>query len=219
MDSEGIASRAQSPVRHPIFARGYDRASRKVEARGQREHRQRLLDGLAGDVVEVGAGNGLNFPLYPPTVRRLVAVEPEAYLRDRAREAAAHASVVVEVVDGVAEALPLETASVDGAVAALVLCSVSDQEAALSELRRVIRPGGALHFYEHVRALEPGAARRQDIFNLVWPRLAGGCHPNRDTVGAIERAGFRIERLDRLAFKPFPFAFPTAPHVLGVARR
>jgi ubiquinone/menaquinone biosynthesis C-methylase UbiE len=205
-------------VRHPLFARGYDRMSRKMEERGQREHRLTLLDGLNGHVLEVGAGNGLNFPFYPPTVASVVAVEPEPYLREQAVLAAAQAPVPVRVVDGVAEALPLETGSVDAAVASLVLCSVLDQQRALEELLRVIKPGGELRFYEHVRALEPRGMRIQRLFDVVWPRIGGGCHASRDTLAAIEQAGFAIERCTRFAFKPFPFPFPTAPHVLGVAR-
>ena len=206
-------------VSHPLFARGYDRTSRTMEARGQREHRMRLLAGLSGHVLEVGAGNGLNFPFYPHTVASVVAVEPEPYLRDRAALAAAAAPVPVRVIHGVAEALPLETGSVDAGVASLVLCSVSDQEAALHELHRVIKPGGELRFYEHVRALKPRGARIQELFDIVWPRIGSGCHASRDTLAAIEQAGFAIDRCTRFAFKPFPFPFPTAPHVLGVARR
>ena len=206
-------------VRHPLFARGYERTSRKMEERGQREHRQTLLAGLTGTVVEVGAGNGLNFPFYPPTVDEVVAVEPEPYLRERAAAAAVQAPVSLRVISGVAEALPLESASVDAGVASLVLCSVSDQQAALDELHRVIRPGGELRFYEHVRALEPRAARVQEFFDVVWPWIGGGCHASRDTLAAIEHAGFAVERCTRFVFKPFPFLFPTAPHVLGLARR
>lgn len=206
-------------ARHPLFARGYERTSRKMEDRGQREHRQTLLAGLTGTVVEIGAGNGLNFPFYPQSVAVVVAVEPEPYLRERAAAAAAQAPVSVQVVEGVAEALPLESGSVDAGVASLVLCSVSDQQAALNELHRVIRPGGELRFYEHVRALAPRGARIQEFFDLVWPHIGGGCHASRDTLTGIEQAGFAIERCARFAFKPFPFPFPTAPHVLGIARR
>jgi ubiquinone/menaquinone biosynthesis C-methylase UbiE len=152
-------------------------------------------------------------------VTSVVAVEPEPYLRERAAAAAAEAPVSVRVVDGVAEELPLESGSVDAGIASLVLCSVSDQEAALSELHRVIRPGGELRFYEHVRALTPRGARIQEFFDVVWPHIGGGCHASRDTLAAIEQAGFAIERCTRFAFKPFPFPLPTAPHVLGIARR
>ena len=153
-----------------------------------------MLDGLSGRVVEVGAGNGLNFPHYPASVDEVVAVEPEAYLRERAEGAARTAPVPIQVTGGLAGALPLEDTSFDAAVVSGVLCSVPDQEAALADLRRVLRPGGELRFYEHVRARGSFRARSQDAADLVWPRLMGGCHPNRDTLAAIERAGFRVER-------------------------
>jgi ubiquinone/menaquinone biosynthesis C-methylase UbiE len=198
-------------IEHPLFARLFDRASRKLEERGQREHRQVLLAGLSGRVIEVGAGNGLNFPHYPPSVTAVLAVEPEPFLRERAVEAARAAPVEITVIAGVAEALPVETASFDAGVVSLVLCSVSDQSKALAELRRVIRPGGELRFYEHVRATRPLLAHAQQAFDALWPRLAGGCHTSRDTRSAIERAGFVIESCDGFLFRPLPLALPTAP--------
>jgi len=147
------------PVSHPLFARGFDRAAHKLEDRGQRENRQKLLSGLAGRVIEIGAGNGL------------------------------------------------------------MLCSVYDQRQALAEVRRVLRPGGELRFYEHVRAQGRYAARAQQAFDLVWPLIGGGCHTSRDTLAAISEAGFEIARCERFLFKPMPLALPTAPHILGSARR
>jgi ubiquinone/menaquinone biosynthesis C-methylase UbiE len=206
-------------VSHPLFARVFDRAAWKLEDRGQREHRKTLLEGLAGRVIEIGAGNGLNFPYYPDAVTEVVAVEPEPFLRERAREAAANATVTVTIVDGTAEALPAEDAAFDAAVASLVLCSVYDQAQALAELWRVLRPGGELRFYEHVRAESPVAARAQRTFDLIWPLIAGGCHTSRETLAAIQQAGFAIETYERFLFKPFPLALPTAPHIRGIARR
>jgi ubiquinone/menaquinone biosynthesis C-methylase UbiE len=209
----------QSAVKHPIFARFFDRLSQREERLGQAEHRRELLAGLAGRMVDVGAGNGLNFRFYPPAVTEVVAVEPEPYLRDRAGEAARDAPVRVEVIDGVADRLPADDASFDAGIASLVLCTVPDQRAALTELFRVIRPGGELRFYEHVRADGGGLARFQDAAALVWPTLGGGCHPNRDTAAAIEAAGFSIERCRRFPFRPCFFCAPVAPRILGVARR
>lgn len=205
-------------VHHPLFARLYHRVSAAAEDVGQREHRLELLEGLSGRVVEVGAGNGLNFAHYPPEVDEVVAVEPEAYLRERAQAAAAGAAVSVRVLDGVAERLPLEEASVDAAVFSLVLCSVGDQAAALREIRRVLRPGGELRFYEHVRSQSSGFARGQRAADLVWPLIAGGCHTHRDTPRAITAAGFRIEHCRRFSFRPCSCVAPVAPHVLGRAR-
>ena len=206
-------------VRHPIFARMYQRIAAAAEQAGAAEHRDRLLAGLAGRVVELGAGNGMNFGHYPTTVTEVVAVEPESYLRARATEAAAAAPVPIHVVDGLADSLPAEDASFDAGVASLVLCSVPDQASALAELRRVIRPGGELRFYEHVRAHDADAARGQDRTDRYWPRFSGGCHPNRDTPAAIEAAGFEVEHIDRFKFRPVFFLKAIEPHVIGRARR
>jgi SAM-dependent methyltransferase len=204
-------------VRHPVFARLYARGSPGVDRKGGAEHRAELLAGAAGRIVEVGAGNGLNFAHYPPAVSEVVAVEPEPYLRERAAEAAAGAAVPVRVVEGVADALPAEDGSFDAAVASLVLCSVPDQAAALAEIRRVLRPGGELRFYEHVVSERPRVARLQrrlDDWGL-WPRLLGGCHGSRDTTAAIEAAGFEIERVRRVPFAAGPVSLA---HVIGLAR-
>jgi SAM-dependent methyltransferase len=204
-------------VRHPIFARLYARLSPGVERKGGAEHRAELLAGTAGRVLEVGAGNGLNFAHYPPTVTEVVAVEPEPYLRERAAEAAAGAPVPVRVVEGVADAVPAEDGSFDAAVASLVLCSVPDQAAALAEIRRVLRSGGELRFYEHVVSNTPRMARlqrRADDWG-IWPRFSGGCHASRDTVAAIEAAGFDIERVRRFPFAAGPMSLA---HVIGLAR-
>ena len=126
---------------------------------------------------------------------------------------------VVTVVDGVSGALPLEDASCDAGVACLVLCTVPDQERALAELARVIRPGGELRFYEHVVSKRPFEARMQRLADATfWPRIAGGCHLSRDTAPVIERAGFHIESCDRFPFSPAKL-IPPDPHILGIARR
>jgi len=205
-------------VRHPIFARFHDRLSAKAEEAGQDAYRRELLANLRGRVIEVGAGNGHNFRHYPAGVTEVLAVEPEPYLRERAREAAASASVPVTVIAGTAERLPAEDASMDAAVASLVLCSVPDQQRALVELRRVLRPGGELRFYEHVLAASPGCARLQRAAAIVWPHLAGGCRPDRATAQAIEDAGFVIEHCRRFALRPGLLELPVTPRALGVAR-
>jgi ubiquinone/menaquinone biosynthesis C-methylase UbiE len=204
-------------VRHPVFARVYARLSAGMEPEVA-DNRRRLLAGLAGRVIEVGAGNGLNFRHYPPSVERLVAVEPEPYLRALAVEAARQAPVPVEVLDGTADALPVES-GFDAGVASLVLCSVPDQGDALAELYRVIRPGGELRFYEHVLAPEPGLARVQRLVDPVWQAIGGGCHSARDTLAAIAAAGFVVDRAERFRFPDNQVPFITAPHVLGAAHR
>jgi ubiquinone/menaquinone biosynthesis C-methylase UbiE len=206
-------------VRHPVFARFYLRMTRSRKSRGEDEHRRRLLAGLSGRVIEVGAGNGLNFPFYPETVEEVIAVEPEPTLREVALASAREAPLRVEVIDGVAGQLPAGDASCDAGVASLVLCSVSDQARALAELRRVIRPGGELRFYEHVVSERPLPARLQRLADATfWPRVGGGCHMSRDTGKALEEAGFAIESHDRFSFSPGA-PVPALAHILGVARR
>jgi ubiquinone/menaquinone biosynthesis C-methylase UbiE len=215
-----VPSSRTTTVRHPLFARLLVRMRAK-ETPEQIEHRRRLLSGLAGRVLDVGAGDGANFPHFPPAVTEVVAVEPESHLRDHAVRNADAAAVPVRVINGLADQLPFESESFDAAVVALVLCSVADQAAALNEIRRVLKPGGELRFYEHVVALEPRLARLQRLVDRsgFWPLVAGGCHPARDTAAAITAAGFSIERCERLAVKPCAVAVPVSPHLLGVARR
>lgn len=203
---------------HPFFARVFVRAAAKAEAAGQTEHRRELLAGLAGRVLEVGAGHGLNFAHYPTEVSEVVAVEPEPYLRERAEEAARRAPVPVTVIDATAEALPFEDHVFDVAVVSQVLCSVADQGEVLAALRRVLRPDGQLRLYEHVAADTTGLSRLQRAADLVWPHVAGGCHTHRETVSAVRRAGFEIQTCRRFPFRPCLAALPATPHVLASAR-
>jgi ubiquinone/menaquinone biosynthesis C-methylase UbiE len=205
-------------VSNPIFARMFDRFAAKDKGRGEADLRRELLAGLHGRVVEVGAGNGINFEYYPATVSELVAVEPEPYLRRAAGRTAGRVELEVRVVSGVADALPLEAASVDAVVVAGVLCSVPDQAAALAEFRRVLRPGAQLRFYEHVRSRRTSFARFQDLIAPMWGRLMGGCRPNRQTLAEIERAGYGIERCRGFGFPADARIYPVAPRILGVAR-
>ena len=209
---------SHTDIEHPRFARAYMRMSKNGERRGATEHRRRMLHGLSGSVVELGAGHGLNFPLYPAEVTEVIALEPEPTLRAAATRAAADAAVPVRVVAGVADEVPLADASVDAAVASLVLCSVPDQDRALAELGRVLRPGGELRFYEHVVPLsQPTRLLLQAADHSgLWPAIAGGCHPARDTGAAIVRAGLRIQRSDRIDFAAGRFE-PAIPHILGIA--
>jgi SAM-dependent methyltransferase len=199
---------------HPLFARVWARAARLV---GTEEQRRELLAGLHGRVLELGAGEGRNFALYPATVREVIAVEPEPYLRDRATRAAQAAKVPVTVIDGTADQLPVAAGSCDAAVTSLVLCTVPDQARALAALRQALAPFGELRFYEHVLADHPVTARLQRLLDHsgAWPRLGAGCHLARNTQAAIEQAGFRIEAIQTFSSGPRPLQ---VPFILGRAQ-
>jgi SAM-dependent methyltransferase len=205
-------------VENPLFARFYHRFCGRDLGNGEDDLRREMLAGVRGRVVEVGAGNGINFTHYPAAVIEVIAVEPEPYLRRQAKNAAAGAPVPVRVVTGVADELDLEPGSADAVVACGVLCSVPDQAAALHEFRRVLRPGGELRFFEHVRSRRPRFARWQARLDPMWSHLFGGCHPDRDTLAAIEAAGFELERCRGFGFPVKSRVTPVLPRILGTAR-
>jgi ubiquinone/menaquinone biosynthesis C-methylase UbiE len=157
--------------------------------------RRRVIGAAEGRVLEVGIGSGLNLPLYGASVRCVIGLEPSPELLVMARERAVAAAVPVELLEGVAEHVPLGDASIDTVVTTWTLCTVPDAPRALAELRRVLRPGGALLFVEHGRAPEPGVARWQDRLDPAWGCIAGGCHLNREIDALIAGNGFRIEAL------------------------
>jgi SAM-dependent methyltransferase len=199
---------------HRIFAALYDRLGRRAERGALGARRRELLRDADGRVLEVGAGTGANLPHYP-AIRELVLAEPDAAMRRRIGPRLGGLAFPVDLIDAAAEELPLPDASVDAVVSTFVLCSVDDPSRALAEARRVLRPGGRLLFIEHVRA-QGRAARWQDGLVPVWRLLAAGCHPNRDSVGAIRRAGFAVTALRRVDDVPAP---PLArPIVAGVAQ-
>jgi SAM-dependent methyltransferase len=215
------------PSRPPLYGPQQSRFARYLERREQRrpdpvasDLRRRLLVGLRGRVIEVGAGAGRAFEHYPPEVERVLAVEPDPTARARAGERAGSAPVRVEVVDGVAAPLPAADGSLDAAVLVWVLCSVPDPAEALAEVRRVLVPGGELRFYEHVRsenAVFRGIQRAGDA--LFWTRALGGCHTTRDTAAAIAAAGFELEAVERGFHSSSVLTITSAPYVIGVARR
>jgi SAM-dependent methyltransferase len=205
---------------HPVFARIFVRSSASMDRAGLAGHRRRLLEGLTGEVIEVGAGNGMNFRHYPAGVMRVLAVEPDPYLRAHAEAAARLAAPSIDVVAGVADHLPAADGAFDAAVVSLVLCSVPDQRRALLEVRRVLRPGGRLRFMEHVRGRSVALRRVQSLLDkTIWPFAVGGCHCGRDTAAAIRAAGFAIESLDDFRFPDSRLTTPTSPHIIGTASR
>jgi ubiquinone/menaquinone biosynthesis C-methylase UbiE len=208
-----------SQVSHPLCARLYAKQANGAESKGLADQRRTMLDGLAGSVVEIGAGNGLNFDHYPSSVTVVHAFEPDPYLRRLAVAAAAATPLSISVGEARAEELPLEDTSVDAAVASLVLCSVKDIDRAVCELHRVLRPGGELRFNEHVvsdhrvwRTLQRAADA------TLWPAVSGGCHLARDTRAALEEGGFEVEQVTRFGFRVSALD-PPKSHLLGIARR
>ncbi len=206
--------------KRPLFARWYPDAAARLEERGLGAQRARLLAPLEGRVLEIGCGFGANFPHYPDTVTELVAVEPEEHFRDLSRERADELGLKVTIIEGTAEALPVETGSFDAVVATAVLCSVDSQADALAEIARVLKPGGALVGFEHVGS--PGRARHttEKVLDAVlWTHLNGGCHLSRDTLGAIREAGFDTAGMSAERFSFLPFPVSKSPHIVGTARK
>jgi ubiquinone/menaquinone biosynthesis C-methylase UbiE len=177
--------------------------------------RERVCAGLHGDVVELGFGSGHNVPYYPPAVSSVAAVEPSdtAWLLARSRVDGASVPVRRSGVDG--QRLPLDDASFDCALSSWTLCTIPDATAALAEVRRVLRPGGTLHFIEHGLAPDEPVRRWQHRLEPVQKRLFGGCHLTRSITGLIRGAGFTITALDEFYAPGFPKA--TNATFLGTA--
>jgi ubiquinone/menaquinone biosynthesis C-methylase UbiE len=190
-----------------LFAAVYDRMMAGTEEAGLADMRREVLSHARGEVIEIGAGTGVNLEHYGRGPARLVLTEPEEPMARRLRRHAAASDVEAEVVQAPAEALPFADDSFDTAVTTLALCTVGHQGRALGELRRVLRPGGRLLFIEHVRSDEPKVARWQDRLHRPWRAFGHGCNCNRDTGGAIRRAGFEIEEL-------VPGNVPKAPPIV-----
>lgn len=208
---------------HRVFATWYPGRAAAMDRAGFAAYRERLLAGLSGQVLELGAGSGLNFPHYPREVERVVAVEPESRMREHALRAAEQAPVRIEVVDGVAEDLSAFAGQFDAAVCSLVLCSVPDQRAALVQLRSVLRRQagsevGEVRLLEHVRATGGRLASVQRVLDAtVWPSIGAGCHCSRDLTEAIAPAGLAVKSAERFKFPPKGLTLPTSPHVFVIA--
>ncbi len=198
-----------------IFARFYDRCMASTEDAGLADRRRVLLSGASGSVIEIGAGTGANLAQYPAGLTEVVLVEPEQPMAERLRQHLGRIASPVRIVQAPAESIPVPDDSFDFAVATLVLCTVSDPSLALSELRRVLKPGGRLLFLEHVRAEDPSLAKWQDRFQPLWLRIGHGCHCNRSTLEQIRSSGFVVESVEH---GRLPKAAPIVkPMIAGVA--
>jgi ubiquinone/menaquinone biosynthesis C-methylase UbiE len=202
-----------------MMAAMYDWAMQGTEDACLREWRAGLVGDLKGEVLEVGAGTGLNLPLYPATVTRLVMSEPDPHMRHKlAQKAATETAGHVEVSDATLDGLPMPAESFDAVVATLVLCSVPDLDSAVAEIHRVLRPGGRFVFLEHVAAEDrPRRLKWQQRVEPFWKWFAGNCHLTRSTEAAIVAAGFELEEIERESMrKALPLVRPT---IRGVAVR
>jgi len=205
-----------SDLQHPLFARLFTALCPQLE-REVGPWRRRLLAATAGEVLELGAGNGANFPYYPKAVERVVAVEPEPYLRRQAQRRAQEAPVPIEVVAGRAEELPESLGRFDCAVATLVFCSIADPNAALRAVASRLKEGGTLYFLEHVRGRGTKAAAQLLLDrSRLWPLVAGGCHCSRDLRTLLEASPFSVEEVEEVAIGPG--WLHVNPHLVGRAR-
>jgi ubiquinone/menaquinone biosynthesis C-methylase UbiE len=201
-----------------FFAATYDAMLKGVEEAGLTDRRRRLLADTTGRVLEIGGGTGVNLAHYGPAVTELVMCEPAPQMARRLqKKAAARGDRPVRISGDTAEDIHEPRESFDVAVSTLVLCTVTDQRRALSELHRVLRPGGRLLFLEHVRADDPALARWQDRLNFLNRAIAQGCNCNRDTLTAIQAAGFEVTALERAQMKKAPPV--VRPLIVGTAIR
>lgn len=191
-------------------------ADKMLDTRTARRVRASACAGLAGEVVEIGFGSGLNVPHYPAAVSRVAAVEPSDVGWALAAERVAASPVPVERAGLDGQALPFPDGSFDAALSTWTLCTIPDATAALREVRRVLRPGGALHFAEHGRAPDAGVHRWQLRLDPVQKRLGGGCHLSKPVDELLVAAGFTLERLDRRYLDGEPRVFGSMYE--GVAR-
>jgi SAM-dependent methyltransferase len=180
-----------------LFAAMYDRGLKGTEDAGLREMRRATLAEASGRTIDLGAGTGANLGLFPEAVTELVLAEPDPHMAAKLRPKLGAAGSTAKLIEASAERLPFEDSSFDTAVFTLVLCTVPNPAAALTEAARILKPGGKLLFIEHVRAEDPGLARWQDRLERPWRFLADGCHCNRDTVAKIEASPLTVEQVER----------------------
>jgi ubiquinone/menaquinone biosynthesis C-methylase UbiE len=194
--TETVSTELQpSPPSRPwlrVMARIYDPFVWLGETAGMRSRRRAAISDAHGRVVEIGAGTGLNIGLYPDGITELILTEPDEAMRRRLALRLRRTERVATIVDAPAERLPLADASVDTVVSTLVLCTVGDPQGTLTEIARVLRPGGQLLFVEHVRSNSRALGALQDLLFRPWRAFAGGCCSNRETVELIRAAGFDV---------------------------
>lgn len=204
-------------VDNPFFARLWIAMS-SHESEPMRRLRSQNLAGLSGRVLEIGAGTGTNFEFYPGTVTEVVAIEPEARLAELAEQAAAGAPVPVRVSTDTVEQFGADE-QFDAVVCSLVLCSVDDLEGVVGQVFSLLRPGGELHYLEHVGGVGMRARLQRFVDAAFWPRLFGNCHTHRHTEQVIAGAGFQITGARRKATLPSWVPSPVAEFAIGVAVR
>jgi len=201
------------PIRQYIFAWCFSRFSRRAEAY-LAPHKSRLFHGLSGVVLEIGPGSGTNLAYLDAHSAEWIGVEPNPFMHPYLAKTARDLGIEIDIRDSIAEELPVRDASVDAVIATLVLCSVTNQVRVVSEVLRVLKPGGKFLFIEHVAA-PPGTwlRRIQEWITPLWRRMADGCCPERETAHVIESAGFREVKIESFD-APLPVV---KPHIAGAA--
>ncbi len=197
----------------------YDRVMSTTEEACLKEWRLELLKQVRGEVLEIGAGTGANIRLYSDKVSRLVLNEPDKHMRKRIRvQLDNHRLGHVSLTGGTAEQIEADDESFDYVVSSLVCCSVTNLTASLSEIKRVLKPGGGYVFMEHVAAANGTTRRRwQNIINPVWKTLMGNCHLNRETEQALVTEGFDIVQIKRESMRKAPPI--VRPTIRGIAKK
>ncbi len=201
-------------LRGRFFALTYDRQLAKTERAGLAAMRRSLLGDVAGSVIEIGGGTGANLEIYGPGVTSLVVTEPEVPMLKRLEKKVETLGSRAVVLKAPAEDLPYDDHTFDAAVSTLVLCGVADQDRALRQLRRVLKPGGKFYFLEHVRSEDAAYAKRQDRMNPI-NRFVVHCDCNRPTLHSIEAAGFTVDHVEHSQLPKAPFF--VRPLIVGVA--
>lgn len=191
-----------------LLHRGSNRYNERVDNR-----KRELFSGLSGKILEIGPGTGANLEYYPDEVS-LMGLEPNPHMQKYLKEKTRETGKPIEIITGTAEDIPMDDEQVDAVVSTLVLCSVDSQENSLSEIKRILKPGGKFLFIEHVAAQDDSFSRRlQKFVQPLWKRMADGCHPDRETWKSIERASFQSVEIEH-----FRLSLPVVgPHIMGTA--